>query len=353
MKQNKFLKFLRSAFGSYIIFFLLFGFVISCSFLLFFSSIELTREQIEISAKATFINVLILTSLITAIDLIRRKITVDIPVNKINTALKKITNGDFSVRLNTRSVNESFSEIMESINTMTEELSGVETLRTDFISNVSHEMKTPLSVMGNYGVLMQNPDLPEEQRIEYAKNITQSSKRLADLITNILKLNKLENQQIYPQAQPYNLGEQLCECVLSFESTWESKCIELETEIEEDVIITADSELLSIVWNNLLSNAFKFTENGGKVGISLKAEENSAIVTVRDTGCGMNTETGRHIFEKFYQGDSSHATQGNGLGLALVKRIIDITGGEVSVSSALGEGSTFTVKIPLKSTDEF
>lgn len=348
MKQSGFLKFLRSAFWSYIIFFMLFGFVISCSFLLFFSSIELTREQIEISAKATFINVLILTSIITAIDLIRRKITVDMPVNKINDALKKITKGDFSVRLDTRSTAQNFSEIMESINTMTEELSGVETLRTDFISNVSHEMKTPLAVIGNYGTLLQNPDLPEEQRLEYAKIITQSSKRLADLITNVLKLNKLENQQIYPQAQPYNLGEQLCECVLQFESTWESKEIELETQISEDVIVTADSELLSIVWNNLLSNAFKFTENGGKVGVTLKAEKNFATVTVWDTGCGMNTETGNHIFEKFYQGDTSHATQGNGLGLALVKRIIDITGGEVSVSSALGEGSKFTVKIQRK-----
>lgn len=346
MKKNKFLKLLRSAFWSYIVFFVIFGFVISCSFLLFFNSIELTAEQIESSAKATFINVLILTTFFTVMDIFRRKITVDRPVTKINNALKKIKNGDFSVRLDTTSSSGSFTEIMDSINTMTDELSGVETLRTDFISNVSHEMKTPLAVIGNYGTLLQNPHLPTEERLEYAKNITLYSKRLSELITNILKLNKLENQQIFPQTSPYNLGEQLCECLLQFENIWEEKEIEIETEITEDITVTADSELLSMVWNNLLSNAFKFTENGGTVSVNLTADNRFATVKITDTGCGMTAETGAHIFEKFYQGDTSHATKGNGLGLALVKRIIDITGGEVSVSSSVGVGSTFTVKIP-------
>lgn len=346
MNKSKIIKFARSAVGSYIVFFLLFGFVISCSFLLFFSSIELTREQIEISAKATFINVLVLTSLITAFDIARRKITIDKPVTKIKNALKEITKGDFNVRLDPTSASENFSEIMESINTMTEELSGVETLRNDFISNVSHEMKTPLSVIGNYGTLLQAPDLADEQRIEYAKSITQSSKRLADLITNILKLNRLENQQIYPQSAPYDLGEQLCECLLQFESTWESKFIELNANIEENITVNADNELLSLVWNNLLSNAFKFTENNGRVSVKLTADENYATITVDDTGCGIPPEIGAHIFDKFYQGDTSHATQGNGLGLALVKRIIDITDGEISVSSTVGVGSSFKVRIP-------
>ena len=229
---------------------------------------------------------------------------------------------------------------------MTEELSGVETLKTDFISNVSHEMKTPLAVIGNYGTLLQNPDLTEEERLEYAKNITHSSKHLAELITNILKLNRLENQQIFPRADSYNLSEQLCESLLQFESVWEEKEMEISTDIPEDITISADSELLSIVWNNLLSNAFKFTDMGGKVSVSLSEDSEYATVTVSDTGCGMTAETGKHIFEKFYQGDTSHATKGNGLGLALVKRIIDITGGEVSVTSAVGVGSTFKVKIP-------
>ena len=350
MKKKPVHKGLRTAILSYIFFFILFGFVVSCSFLLFFSGfiddLNLTREQIEFAARTTFINILFITALFTIFDIIRRKITVDRPVKQIKNALNKITKGDFEVRLNTAGVNPNFAEIMTSINTMTEELSGVETLKTDFISNVSHEMKTPLAVIGNYGTLLQNPDLSEEERLEYAKNITHSSKHLAELITNILKLNRLENQQIFPRADSYNLSEQLCESLLQFESVWEEKEMEISTDIPEDITISADSELLSIVWNNLLSNAFKFTDMGGKVSVSLSEDSEYATVTVSDTGCGMTAETGKHIFEKFYQGDTSHATKGNGLGLALVKRIIDITGGEVSVTSAVGVGSTFKVKIP-------
>ena len=198
--------------------------------------------------------------------------------------------------------------------------------------------------MQNYGTLLQQPDLEEEKRIEYAKGVTDGSRRLADMMTNILKLNRLEKQQIYPITEEYDLGEQLCECLLGYESVWEKKQIEIETEIAEDVKVNTDSELLSLVWNNLFSNAFKFTSKGGKVTVILEATEHHAIVKVKDTGCGMTPEVGAHIFDKFYQGDTSHATQGNGLGLALVKRVVDILYGEISVESALGKGSTFTVK---------
>jgi signal transduction histidine kinase len=164
------------------------------------------------------------------------------------------------------------------------------------------------------------------------------------MMTNILKLNKLEKQQIYPKTKEYDLGEQLCECLLQFENVWEEKNIEIETEIAEDVKVSTDGELLSLVWNNLFSNAFKFTPNGGKVTLVLEATKDHAIVKVKDNGCGMSPEIGEHIFEKFYQGDTSHATQGNGLGLALVKRVIDILNGEISVESEIGKGSTFVVK---------
>lgn len=234
---------------------------------------------------------------------------------------------------------------------MTAELSGVETLRTDFIANVSHEMKTPLAVIANYGALLQDKNLPEEKRIEYAKTVANTAKRLADLMTNILKLNRLENQQIYPQAKAYDVSEQLCECLLQFEPVWEEKGIEIDTAIPENVIVYADADLLSIVWSNLFSNAFKFTESGGKVRVSLSADAQFAAVSVADTGCGMTSDVGAHIFEKFYQGDPSHAAQGNGLGLALVKRIMDITGGTISVNSSAGIGSTFTVRIRRKPDD--
>ena len=165
------------------------------------------------------------------------------------------------------------------------------------------------------------------------------------MVTNILKLNKLENQQIFPHAEKYDLGEQLCEALLQYENVWERENIEIETDIAEDVQVCADQELLSLVWNNLLSNAFKFTPAGGTVSLTLISTEHHAIVKVQDTGCGMSAETGAHIFEKFYQGDTSHATRGNGLGLALVKRVVDIVHGEISVESELGKGTTFTVKI--------
>ena len=228
---------------------------------------------------------------------------------------------------------------------MAEELSSVETLRTDFIANVSHEMKTPLSVMQNYGTLLQTPNLSEEKRIEYAKGVTDGARRMANMMTNILKLNRLENQQIYPQTTEYDLSEQLCECLLQYENVWEKSNIEIDTDIDESVMVTADAELLSLVWNNLFSNAFKFTEPGGKVSVSLTATPHHAVIKVSDTGCGISPEIGTHIFEKFYQGDTSHSVKGNGLGLALVKRVIDIMHGEIGVESTVGKGSTFTVKI--------
>jgi signal transduction histidine kinase len=237
-----------------------------------------------------------------------------------------------------------FDTIIENLNTMAEELGGIETLRSDFIANVSHELKTPLSVIQNYSTMLQNPKLPEETRLDYAKTITNATDRLSELITNILKLNKLENQQIYPEAREYNLGEQLRECLLGFEDAWEQKNLKMDIDIA-DVTVRADEELLTLAWNNLFSNAVKFTEAGDKITVGLHMENGYAVVKVSDTGCGMSPEIGRRIFEKFYQGDNSHAMKGNGLGLALVKRVVDIVGGEISVESTEGQGSTFTVRL--------
>ncbi|MCM1148674.1 MAG: HAMP domain-containing histidine kinase [Butyricicoccus sp.] len=303
----------------------------------------------------TFGNVLLISFLSAAVDRVRRKLTVDRSVKHISEAAKRIAQGDFSVRIRPVSrfaADDNFNVIIDCFNTLAQELSGVETLRTDFISNVSHELKTPLSVIQNYGSMLQQPDLPEEKRMEYAKTITGSTRRLADLITNILKLNKLENQQIFPEKQTCNLGEQLCECLLNFEDTWEKKEIEISTDIEEEVFIESDPELLTLVWNNLFSNAMRFTEQGGTVSLRMKPVGKYAVVEVSDTGCGISPEVGGHIFEKFYQGDTPRAAQGNGLGLALVKRVVDIVGGDISVSSEVGKGSTFTVKIRRKGDEE-
>ena len=354
MKEERGFGGVLRALSHYFTFFVLVAFVITCCMMLFLNiladslQISFSGENISLAAKVTFWNVILISLLFTVIDTVRRKWTVDRPVRRISEAAEKMIAGDFDVRIPTTSglvSDGKFNEIIECINHMAKELSGVETLRTDFIANVSHEMKTPLAVMQNYGTLLQAPDLPEEKRVEYAKAITDASRRLADMMTNILKLNRLENQQIYPKTETYDLGEQLCESLLQFENVWESRGIEIDTDIAEQVLVSADSELLSLVWNNLFSNAFKFTERGGRVSLTLTADGSYATVRVSDTGCGMSPEVGAHIFEKFYQGDSSHATQGNGLGLALVKRVVDIMQGEIGVESTMGVGTTFTVKI--------
>ena len=339
--------------SGFLAFFLTIGFAVSCCMMLFLNVLAdtmglfFTPTNIAAAAKITLVNVLLITIIFTLVDYIRRKITVDRPVRIITDATEKIMKGDFSVRIKPlQNANaEGFNQIITAVNAMAKELSGIETLQTDFIANVSHEMKTPLAVLQNYGTLLQAHDLTEEKRIEYAKGVTDASRRMADMMTNILKLNRLENQQIYPQVTEFDLGEQLCECLLQYENVWEKAEIEIDTDIAEDVTVRADAELLGLVWNNLFSNAFKFTESGGKVSIALTATEHYAVVKVADTGCGMSSEVGAHIFEKFYQGDTSHSVQGNGLGLALVKRVIDIMQGEISVESVVGKGSVFTVKI--------
>ena len=352
MKKAKYKQVIR-AINNYVVFFLLVAFIVSCCMILFVTvladsmGLVFTKENIADAAKLTFGNVLLITFFSGTLDYIRRKQMVDKPVKQILAAADKIMQGDFSVRI--EPVKEfagetGFNEIIACLNKMTAELAGTETLRTDFIANVSHELKTPLAVMGNYATMLQRPGITEDEKNEYAKAISNSARRLAALITNILKLNKLENQQIFPQLDEYDLGEQLCESLLQFEDVWERKGLEIETDIEEDVRIRSDAELLSLVWNNLISNAVKFTPEGGTIGVTLKTEGNQVFVQVRDTGCGIKPEVGQHIFEKFYQGDTSHATQGNGLGLALVKRVVDIFSGEISVQSVYGQGSTFTVK---------
>ena len=343
---------LLGAIQHYVVFFLLVAFVVTCCMMLFVTTLAdsmglvFTEQNITAAAKITFANVLLITFLFGTIDYARRKLMVDRPVKRIIAATERIMQGDFSVRVKPMRGGgmDGFNRIGIAINKMAEELSGTETLRTDFIANVSHELKTPLAVMGNYATMLQQPGIQEEDRIEYAKAISHSSRRLAALITNILKLNKLENQQIFPQPQEFDLGEQLCECLLVFEDAWEAKNLEIETDIQDDVRIKSDPELLSLVWNNLISNAVKFTPEGGTIRVTLKANEKNVVISVRDTGCGISQEVGKHIFEKFYQGDTSHATQGNGLGLALVKRVVDILNGEISVQSVSGKGSTFTIK---------
>lgn len=280
------------------------------------------------------------------------KHTYEEPLHKLTEASEKVANGDFSVYVPTIHTADKWDYLdvmITNFNKMVEELGSIETLKTDFVSNVSHEMKTPIAIIKNYAELLQMPSITEEQRKEYAENIEQASVRLSGLIGNILKLNRLENQRITPSLEAYDVCRQVCDCVIQFEDVWEEKNIELEVDMEDEAFVKADESLLELVWNNLLSNAMKFTEPGGTVTVSQVTEGDVVKISVSDTGCGMSKESVKRIFDKFYQGDTSHATEGNGLGLALVKRVLELLNGEIQVASEEGKGSTFTVLLPIAS----
>ena len=279
----------------------------------------------------------------------RMKQVYDTPLRQISAATKRVAKGDFSVQITPQHPPEKadYLDIMvEEINTMIRELGSIETLKTDFISNVSHEMKTPLSVIKNYAELLQAEAVTEERRLECASVIVEAAGKMSDMITNILRLNRLEHQNILPEAKEYDLCRQLCDCIIQFEDRWESKEIDLDVDVEDSRVIRADEDLMELVWNNLLSNAIKFTEPGGSITVQQRRAGKQVVVSVSDTGCGMSENTRERIFDKFYQGDTSHATEGNGLGLALVARILTLMGGEITVASEEGKGSTFTVTLP-------
>lgn len=276
------------------------------------------------------------------------------PMVKLAEAASKVANGDFSVYispLHTADRYDYLDVMIQDFNRMVEDLGSIETLKTDFFSNVSHEIKTPIAVIQNTATLLQNENLSPAQRQEHVETIISASRRLSSLITNILKLNKLEKQAISPAVCEYNLSAQLEDCALQFEAIWEKKEIEFEVEIEDDARLFADPELMELVWNNLLSNAFKFTPQGGTVVLRQRTDDAMIFVEVDDSGCGMDQETMSRIFDKFYQGDTSHATEGNGLGLALAQRVVTMMNGELSVLSTPGVGSVFTVRMPKAKTN--
>lgn len=270
------------------------------------------------------------------------------PVMEIGQAARKVAAGDFTVRVYSQRKDNKKDELevlIDDFNKMVKELATIETLKTDFIANVSHEIKTPLAVIQSYASALKNEALSQPEKLEYADTITDASKKLAALVTNVLKLNKLENQEIIQQST-FSLDEQLRCCMLALEDKFDEKKIEFDADLDEVTIIT-DESLLEIVWNNLLTNAIKFTKKGGLVKIELRKEDDQVIVKVSDSGCGMSEETCRRIFDRFYQGDTSHSEEGNGLGLALVKRVVDLIGGSIAVESEKDKGTTFTVELPL------
>ena len=257
-------------------------------------------------------------------------------------ALQKVAEGDFSVRIEDSAAFANLN-IAKNFNYMVSQLDSVETLRESFVSDFSHEFKTPIVSIAGFAKLLKDPSLTAEPRNEYLDVIIDESNRLVELSESVLLLNRLESQEVVKEK--YQLDEQMRQCVLMFEQQCENKGITLNVDLQDHLLINSNYKLLSQVVVNLLSNAVKFTESGGTITVGCKAQGLNVIITVADTGCGMSEETKSNIFNKFFQGDTSHTTPGNGLGLSIVKKIVDMLDGQIFVKSKLGEGSTFTVTL--------
>ncbi|MBP3568834.1 MAG: HAMP domain-containing histidine kinase [Lachnospiraceae bacterium] len=266
------------------------------------------------------------------------------PLEQISKASRQVAAGDFTPEISYHGEFEELENTFQNFNRMVKELNSVEIMRNDFIADVSHEFKTPLSAISGYATLLQDSELTEEERNDYIRKIFFNIEKLNDLTENILRLSKMEHQQFLEQPVRFRLDEQIREAIVLLEPKWSAKNMNLDLELPE-VVFTGHSSLLFQVWTNLIGNAVKYTDEGGTVSVTLKETREYVSVEVRDTGIGMSEETKRHIFDKFYQGDTSRKSQGNGLGLAICMEIIKKCGGEITVDSILGIGSMFLVKL--------
>ena len=268
------------------------------------------------------------------------------PINDLVHAMRAVSQGDFSVRVDCEDVSGDMGRLVSSFNDMASELGGLELFRKDFINNFSHEFKTPIVSIKGFARQLERPDLTDDQRREYLDIIISESDRLANMSGNVLLLSKLENQTIVTDRTVYRLDEQLRKCILLMEKQWTAKALELDVDLDE-IEFRGNEEMVQHVWVNLLGNAIKFSPEGGTLTVRLKREGDRAVASVKDAGPGMDDATRRRVFEKFYQGDTAHSGEGNGLGLSLVKRIVDLCQGSVEVDSAPGQGATFTVRLPI------
>ena len=261
-------------------------------------------------------------------------------------ATEKLSRGDFSARLNIKRPPE-FRILSKNFNAMAKELGGIEVLRTDFINNFSHEFKTPIISIKGFAEILKDDDLSKEEKNEYLDIIIEESKRLSSLATNVLNLSKIETQVILNDIQRFNIGEQIRQSILLLDSKFQSKNILLDINIE-DCYVNGNKEMLNQVWVNLLDNAIKFNNKNGIVSVNMKKEEGNIFINITDTGLGITRESIPKIFDKFYQGDRSHSTNGNGLGLTIVKKIIELHGGTIECDSIVSKGTKFTIILPIE-----
>lgn len=269
------------------------------------------------------------------------------PIKKLRGAMDKVSNGDFSVRLEEKSSSKEIMEIYTGFNLMAHELSTTEILQTDFVSNVSHEFKTPINAIEGYSTLLQDSDNLDSTQREYINKILFNTGRLSSLVGSILLLSKLENQQIPTNQTEYRLDEQIRQSIVALEPAWEKKDIEFDVELDR-IRYLGNEPMMRHVWDNLISNAVKFSPKGGMVRLQLTKKQKKIIFTIEDQGPGLTEEEQSHIFDKFYQADSSHKQEGNGLGLTLVKRILTIEKGQITAENRQSGGCRFTVTLQTK-----
>ena len=263
------------------------------------------------------------------------------PIKRLRKAMEQVAEGDFSVRLEDKSSSREIMEIYSGFNLMAKELGTTEILQTDFVSNVSHEFKTPINAIEGYTTLLQSDNLDEEQK-QYVEKILFNTRRLSSLVGSILLLSKIENQSIQTNRTRYRLDEQIRQSIVALEPAWEKKEIEFDVDMDR-VEYVGDESMMRHVWDNLIGNAIKFDPPCGMVRIRLSQTGEKITFTIEDCGPGLTEEAKKHLFDKFYQADSSHKEEGNGLGLALVKRILAISGGEITAENLDGGGCRFTV----------
>lgn len=266
------------------------------------------------------------------------------PVRALSSATALVARGNFKVRV-PETKDPEYNQLIKNFNKMAEELSGIETLRGDFISNVSHEFKTPLASIQGFAKLLQDDTLDEEDRHEYTDIIINETARLSKLTSDILRLSKLENQNAIPNKKRFSIDEQIRKILLVLEPEWTKKDIDLDISLE-DVYYFGNEELMAQIWQNIINNAIKFTPVGGHISVRLFANEKNITAKITDDGPNIPPEVAEKIFDKFYQGDNSRKTEGNGLGLALVKRIVDLCNGEIYVDNQYDKGVCFTVELP-------
>lgn len=284
------------------------------------------------------------------------------PILELDKAVSKVTEGDYNVKVDTYNKAEAIADLLDNFNRMVEQLRNNEYLHRDFSSNISHEFKTPLAIIKGYADLLEEGNLTEEEQKNYAQYISKESKRLSTLTANLLSLSSLDYDKIHGRKTTFSIDEQIRQAVLNMEAKWLEKNIDIELNLKE-VYFTGEEELINQVWYNLLDNAIKFTEDGGRISLSIDVDQDgitvkdvhqdSVTIKLEDTGVGMDVETLKHIYEQFYRGDTAKRYEGTGLGLSLVQRIIHLHDGKISADSKLGEGTCFTIVLPMKTNKLF